>query len=763
MKTISVIVPTHNTENYIRECLDSILEQTYPELEILCIDSSTDGTTAIVKDISEKDPRIRHIIDPNSSYGYKLNRGIREAKGEYIGIVDSDDYIEKDMYKRLVAIVEDSCADFVKADHSCFYTEKGENAVYRYDRTIANPDWYGKPVSCRDIPEMLYRTAISIWSGLYRTDFLRDNNITAHESAGASYQDTGFSTLTYLHAKKIYHINESFYRYRTDNVNSSVKSNKKMNLIIGEWRWIDKEVKKRNITSEEILRALVVKKLDAYFWNFDRLDVRTGIQFAQVIRGELDSIALDTDFLKVLPEDKRRFFDMLYYSGQERKDEVEVSVIIPVYNTERYLPECLDSVILQNGVQIEIICVNDGSTDGSQSILKQYRDKDNRIIIINLEENAGQACARNTGLDVAKGKYIMFLDSDDMLCPYALLDLLVLAEHNKSEITCFDAECLYETERLNTIDNKDFYYQRAHSFGLLDGKNMIAELIEETGNFCDSACLMFIRRQWLDDNHIRFIPGILYEDSPFSIECMLKADRVFHTNRRFYVYRVRYNSTMTTQYTVKNLYGRLIGYDYIKRVFCEETLSARQRKSFLRYMDAVKWSGFNIANTLNGYERNRIFDYPLAWHLILELMDFGYMRNDIESGVYKQLFAEAFTQKKRIILYGAGQQTRILLLYIDIKGIMTADLCVVVSKRADNPETICNRPVYALDEGFSISEEDMIVVPSAGESREKVMAQLKKDGASDVVCMNNEMNAYIKNIVKQYYLYNQELDNDNRI
>lgn len=312
---ITVIVPIHNTKQYVKECLDSIRNQTDSDLEILCIDSSTDETTDIVKECSAQDPRICHILDADNSYGYKLNRGIRAAKGEYIGIVDSDDYIEKGMYRRLREAAEESRADFVKADHSSFYAENGKNVVFRYDRTIANPDWYGRPVSCRDIPEILYRISVSIWSGLYRTAFLRKNHIAAHESPAACFQDTGFSTFTYLYADRICHLNESYYRYRTDNADSSVKSADKANAIIEEFRWIDGEAAKRGFTSAPIQQALTVKKLSHYYWNYNRLDSETARQFAGTVREELKELFVDTGLRETLVKDKRLMFDKLWNIG----------------------------------------------------------------------------------------------------------------------------------------------------------------------------------------------------------------------------------------------------------------------------------------------------------------------------------------------------------------------------------------------------------------------------------------------------------------
>ena len=106
---------------------------------------------------------------------------------------------------------------------------------------------------------------------------------------------------------------------------------------------------------------------------------------------------------------------------------IKVSVVIPVYNTYKYLPECLESVINQTLADIEIICINDGSTDFSSKILEEYASKDKRIKIIS-QNNQGVSCARNRGLEIARGEYIYFLDSDDKITLTALEELYDIAE-----------------------------------------------------------------------------------------------------------------------------------------------------------------------------------------------------------------------------------------------------------------------------------------------------------------------------------------------
>ena len=269
---ISVIVPIHNTQIFITECIESILRQTYPHIEIICVDSSTDRTTSILRQMALMDKRIIHIEDSNSSYGYKVNVGIKLAKGEYIAIVDADDYMEMGMLERLYSIASEHQADMVKSDNTCFYVEDGKNILDQYVANAYRPFFYGKVFSIEEHPEILCMSNPAIWTGLYRKKFLIENEIFLNESEGASYQDSGFAILTHMHAQRIFYLQESYYRYRIDNVDSSVKSQSKYWTVVEEADWIDEQVLKRNITNPNILDAVKIRKINMYYWNYERLD-----------------------------------------------------------------------------------------------------------------------------------------------------------------------------------------------------------------------------------------------------------------------------------------------------------------------------------------------------------------------------------------------------------------------------------------------------------------------------------------------------------
>lgn len=244
--------------------------------------------------------------------------------------------------------------------------------------------------------------------------------------------------------------------------------------------------------------------------------------------------------------------------NKNRNKKIILSIIIPVFNVEEYLAECLDSIVKDNlsSDTVEIICVNDGSTDKSIEILNQYSNKFDNISVIT-QENGGLAAARNTGLKYASGKYVHFLDSDDCMQLGCYQKLIEVLEQNKLDMLFFNAHSFYENE---SLEKKYTWYKTGYQ------KNQEDSVITSGGDyFCKchtrnnlvvQACMYITKRSLIDDNHLQFPNGIIYEDNLFTITAMTKAKRVMHINDEFYLRRVREGSLSIT----KIKFGHAFGY-----------------------------------------------------------------------------------------------------------------------------------------------------------------------------------------------------------
>ncbi len=237
--------------------------------------------------------------------------------------------------------------------------------------------------------------------------------------------------------------------------------------------------------------------------------------------------------------------------------EPKVSVIIPVYNVERYLRKCLDSVVGQTLQEIEIICVNDGSTDDSAAILKEYEKADSRIIVIS-QENQGLSAARNSGMRRAHGEYIYFLDSDDYIDGDALKTLVRLADERDADSVHFATKPFYESDELRRMNCLDGYFDMRGFSGVFSGPEYI-RTAREKYVYTAPVWLVLWRRALLSDNGIAFINGILHEDEPFTFMADLISNRIVVLPTVFHHYRIRSASIKTSQITHKNVIGLFRG------------------------------------------------------------------------------------------------------------------------------------------------------------------------------------------------------------
>lgn len=226
-------------------------------------------------------------------------------------------------------------------------------------------------------------------------------------------------------------------------------------------------------------------------------------------------------------------------------DAPDVSVIIPVYNTLAFVSDCLDSVRRQTGCSLEIICVDDGSSDGSGEVLDAAAEEDPRIRVIH-QGNGGLSSARNTGIAAATGRYICFIDSDDYWRLDAIADLVRQADEAALDVLLFDAMSLRDDGVSDELwDEYQAYYERQHYDGVRTGPELLAAM-HRPREYRASACLYLARRALLVERELRFYPGITHEDNLFTFEVLLQSERASHTQTALYARRVRAGSIVTT-------------------------------------------------------------------------------------------------------------------------------------------------------------------------------------------------------------------------
>lgn len=235
-------------------------------------------------------------------------------------------------------------------------------------------------------------------------------------------------------------------------------------------------------------------------------------------------------------------------------ENVKVSIIIPVYNTAAYLEEAVNSIRRQSLADIEIIAINDGSTDNSLEILQQIQKEDPRLKIYT-QVNQGQSVARNTGISHATGTFIYFFDSDDFLQEEALSSCYQTAVKDESDIVFFDATILNRahSESISKLpyQRKDVIEEKRYR-----GTEVLKRLMN-THKFSASPCLNFIRMSYLKEIQLVFYPGIIHEDQLFTFLLYLQANYISFIPEDFFLRRIRECSTMTSPVSMRNINGYL--------------------------------------------------------------------------------------------------------------------------------------------------------------------------------------------------------------
>lgn len=267
-----------------------------------------------------------------------------------------------------------------------------------------------------------------------------------------------------------------------------------------------------------------------------------------------------------------------------------ISVIIPVYNVEEYLRECIDSVLSQTYENYEIILVDDGSTDNSGRICDEYAEKNDKISVIH-KQNGGLSDARNKGLSLAKGEYIYFLDSDDYIISECFAELVSIIEKENSDFVFFDAKSFEHSNKSFNIEQR---YIRKKEYGTAKGEAVLSALFNNK-DYHSPVQMYFYKKAFLIENELSFLSGVVYEDSLFSYKAFCLANYVTHISKSFYCRRYRANSIMTSQKSKKY-------FESICRVY-EEVLEFSKKENKFHLEVAQKYIARCAFNVFNNYEK----------------------------------------------------------------------------------------------------------------------------------------------------------------
>ncbi len=274
---ISILMPSLNVASYIRKSIESVLSQSLRDMEIICIDAgSTDGTEEIIEEYAKSDPRVKLLHSDIKSYGRQMNLGLDVAAGDYIGIVETDDFVEKDMFSRLYDIANETGSDVAKGIYKLIFEDwEGNRCSWTVDYI---PEYIraGRAFSPAESPDV-HSWDRFIWNGIYRREFLDKNNIKFNETKGAAFQDISFQQIVLNEADRIVFIREPVYCYRSVRPGASTLSNDGIGYLYGEYNRI---FGYKGLRSER-LPAIKSRMLWAFVYEYEKALLLSGYDKAK--------------------------------------------------------------------------------------------------------------------------------------------------------------------------------------------------------------------------------------------------------------------------------------------------------------------------------------------------------------------------------------------------------------------------------------------------------------------------------------------------
>jgi len=498
---ISIIVPIYNVEEYLRECLDSIQKQTYPNFECIMVN---DGSTDNSKQIAEEylvDSRFKLINQSNQGLSVARNTGIKHlnANSSFVSFVDSDDYVYPECLETLIEHIEDD-VDIIEGMIECYHDKiKVDNVSHNFEKQIltTKDEKLGKLA--------LNELRVSVFPKLFRKNLLTEDFFPKEWK----FEDLAVVPELVSNSGKWIKLSKVLYGYR-------IRPN---------------SITNKEFSEEKLSIFNILEKFDSYFK--DENDI------TKLLVEKLKYLHLNYHDLAFVPENTQ--YKQLYkYEKQKLLSKIAdyegrtlISIIIPIYNVENYLRQCLDSIVAQTYQNFECILINDGSPDNSSDICREYVSKDSRFKYFE-KDNGGVSSARNLGIEHSKGEYITFIDSDDWVDSDYLEALYTTLLEEGADITV-------STYKQFNINDNCFYlhaFQRGYDKKIFTGPELIdnLQLLSSFDHSYGSVCGKLVKSVRVEN--IRFNEETtLGEDMEFWYKLFLISDKIVYINKDTYIYR----------------------------------------------------------------------------------------------------------------------------------------------------------------------------------------------------------------------------------
>lgn len=309
MDKISVIIPVYNVEKYLKQCLDSVLIQTYTNLEIIIVnDNSPDKCPQIINEYAQNDSRIKVVHnEQNQGYAKSVNNGIKISTGKYISIIESDDFIDKEMFSALRKMIVENNCDLVKCHYYQYFGAKNENIS---QETVLSKIPNNKAFNLKEYPNVL-KAHPSIWAALYKKELLIDNNIFFTESQNGAFLDILFTFKAMICAKRIAVTDTPYLHYRQDNSTSTINNPKKIFCISDEYDLLTQYLNDHLDIKPYANPYKLKKQYRDYKWNLQRIAPEYKEEFLNRFEKTFKKLSTEKNFENDFPTKHKRELKLL--------------------------------------------------------------------------------------------------------------------------------------------------------------------------------------------------------------------------------------------------------------------------------------------------------------------------------------------------------------------------------------------------------------------------------------------------------------------
>lgn len=398
-------------------------------------------------------------------------------------------------------------------------------------------------------------------------------------------------------------------------------------------------------------------------------------------------------------------------------EEIKVSIIVPVYNAEKFLADCLDSLVTQKLNDIEIICVDDGSTDKSFDILQEYHEKDARVKVLSNSCNMGQPTSRNKGIIESKGKYIQFVDADDFIEKEAVKELFEIAEEKESDM-CYMGMQVHIEEGLD-VKAVPYGIQRQYP-DVYEGKQLL-RILTENNEFFYYTWSVFYRSSFLKENGLLYRELVCGQGGNFIPRCLCRANRVIVCNSKYYHYRVHSSSITHTDKAQKELlFGKIMRYIDVLQYFCKDETSL-ELEIFLETTYRKLMGGIKSLTYSEKTELENRMPSNFARHIFHILCKEG---QTYQINISQELISKIKEERKNVIIYGAGYASKDVLEMVHQNEIEI--LGFAVTRRKGGKTNMFGHHIYEIQELCQYRSTAIILVAANRKYNQEILEILEK-------------------------------------